>query len=242
MSEITYLVERGSATKTGRWRQQKKWIKRSSPLSDSRVVNHRGFERTRGVCRGLWVSNLGRHPPPGHPLIYHGRRPQLFTTNKRQAVWATCHRAFNCLFLSLFLSLPPSCSTIHTPLSCLLSLPLSSAPVPHFFVSPASLFSLLSPFLSSHFFFCFVFVISISIKLAVLPQSKKKKKTILSKHQDKRHIFTSNPFPYYISIFEHIFLCVCGSNSGGFRLPHIHFLYTNPAHAISLHGSHLHLL
>lgn len=43
----------------------KKQIKRSSPLSDSRVVNRRGFERTRGVCGRLWVSKLGRHPPQG---------------------------------------------------------------------------------------------------------------------------------------------------------------------------------
>lgn len=118
-------------------------MKRSSPLSDSRVVNHRGFERTRGVCRGLWVSKLGRRPSPGRTLIYHGKRPQLFPTNKRQAVWATCHRAFNCLFLS-----PPThphTSLSHTQTSPRLNcLPLLSyAPVPLFLcVSIASVFSL----------------------------------------------------------------------------------------------------
>lgn len=103
------MFERAGIAHTGRWGQQKQ-IKRSSFLSDSRVVNHRGVVRTRAVCRGLWVSKLGRHPPPGHPLIHCGRRPHLFTTNIRQAVWATCHRAFNCLFLSP----PRTCSALHT--------------------------------------------------------------------------------------------------------------------------------
>lgn len=112
-------------------KKKKKQIKRSSLLSDSRVVNHRGFERTRGVCRGLWVSKLGRHPPPGRPLIYHGRRSQLSTTNKRQAVWATCHRAFNCLFLSLLHPTPPK---LTQPLSHLLSLPVVPRTCPPFFL------------------------------------------------------------------------------------------------------------
>lgn len=133
---------------------RKTQIKRSSPFSDSGVVNHRGFERTRGVCRGLWVSKLGRHPPPGHPLIHHGRRPPLCTTNKRQAVWATCHRAFNCLFLSFFLPLslflffsrslvqPHSQTHTHTPF-LLLSLPLSSTPVAFVFLPLYSSFFIL---------------------------------------------------------------------------------------------------
>lgn len=126
-----------------------KWMKRSSPLSDSRVVNRRGFGRTRGVCRGLWVSKLGRHPPPGHPLIYHGRGPQLSTTNKRQAVWATCHRAFNCLFLSPLSLSPPSPSTSLSHTHTSFSLTVSPPCPPH--LSPFSL----SPCFCSHLPFFF---------------------------------------------------------------------------------------
>lgn len=50
-------------------------MKRSSPLSDSRVVNRWGGLRGRGgVCRGLWVSGLGRRPSPGRTLIHGGRK------------------------------------------------------------------------------------------------------------------------------------------------------------------------
>lgn len=69
------MVDRGGGAHGQEDEDSKNQIKRSSPLSDSRVVNHRGFERTRGFCRGLWVSKLGRHPSPGHTLIYHGGRP-----------------------------------------------------------------------------------------------------------------------------------------------------------------------
>lgn len=152
------MFERAGIAHTGRWGQQKQ-IKRSSFLSDSRVVNHRGVVRTRAVCRGLWVSKLGRHPPPGHPLIHCGRRPHLFTTNIRQAVWATCHRAFNCLFLS-----PPSnlLSSTHTHLflSCCFSpcpphlSSLSLSPLPPYFHSFLSCFHQVSlRFVPSNIFF-----------------------------------------------------------------------------------------
>lgn len=142
----------------------KKQIKRSSPLSDSRVVNRRGFERTRGVCGRLWVSKLGRHPPPGHPLIYHGRRPQLSTTNKRRAVWATCHRAFNCLFLPTPLP-PTSLHHTHTSFSVIVS---PSCP-PHLSPLPPIFRSLL-PFLFPCFWCLFQFQIN-----SIFPWRKKTK-------------------------------------------------------------------
>lgn len=199
----------------------KKQIKRSSPLSDSRVVNRRGFERTRGVCGRLWVSKLGRHPPPGHPLIYHGRRPQLSTTNKRRAVWATCHRAFNCLFLPT--PLPPHLATPYTHLflSYCLSL-LSSTPV-----SLASHFSLPSPFSFS------LFLMSLSISDKLYISMKEKNKTFIASRKNMFvfYTFKSYPLTCYISIFEHIFLCVLQSNTAGKRgcwFPYIYFPCTNP--------------
>lgn len=126
--------------------------------------------------------------------------------------------ACSCLLsLSLPPPLPPR-SAIRTPLSHLLSLPLvlrtcpPSLCLPVF--APISLSS--STFLKS---------LSISIKLATFPQSKKK--TILKTHHDKRHTFLHQTpsLNYYISNFEHTFLCVCGHTSGSFWLSHIYFPY-----------------
>lgn len=123
-------------------------MKRSSLLSDSGVVNHKGFEKSRvfagGYGSAVWADTL----PPWHPLISHGGRPHLSTTNKRQTVGVTCQRAFNCLFLSLFL----------LPLLCLSIVTFPSSFVPVFV-------SLTSFLFTSHNFIYFPFVGNISFSM-----------------------------------------------------------------------------
>lgn len=134
--------------------KEKKRMKRSSLHSNSGVVNHKGFEKSRvfagGYGSAVWADTL----PPWHPLISHGGRPHLSTTNKRQTVGATCQRAFNCLFLSLFL-LPLLCLSIVTSALSFVSVFVSLTCFPfisHFF-----------SFVYNVSFFIFIFYLPISL-------------------------------------------------------------------------------
>lgn len=120
--------------------------------------------------------------------------------------------------------LPPN-ALHHTHIS--FSLIVSPSCPPHLSPLPPIFRSLL-PFL----FPCFCRLFQFQINSLYFHEVKKNKTLIASrKNMFVFYTFKSYPLPCYISIFEHVFLCVLQSNTAGNRgcwFPYISFPCTNP--------------